>query len=218
MEIYEERAACVAAMVAAAESKGWRCCWWIDPEQGLDWPVVCIELPTGQVTWHFSKRDFEAHGLDRLEQVRNDHWDLHTTKDKYDRLAACDWGDAPVNHPSHYNQGQKDADGTATFEAIKVIEDWGFGEGFTVGNALKYLSRAKFKGSEKVDIKKAAWYLRRAHEEGAKSPVTHLRRFRPNEVIRAWGLTGKLEEAALLMVRGKYDLAAKALESRADEL
>ena len=30
-----------------------------------------------------------------------------------------------VNHPAHYNMGgPKEADGTAKYETIKVIEDW----------------------------------------------------------------------------------------------
>ena len=40
-----------------------------------------------------------------------------------------------VNHPSHYNSGK--------LEAIDIIEDAGMIEGFCLGNALKYLLRAK---------------------------------------------------------------------------
>ena len=56
-----------------------------------------------------------------------------------------------VNHPAHYNSGK--------FEAIDVIADAGFGEGFCLGNALKYILRAKHKESYIEDIKKAHWYL-----------------------------------------------------------
>jgi len=60
----------------------------------------------------------------------------------------------PVNHPSHYAAGRR-------FETIDVIEGWGLG--FHVGNALKYLSRCGRKpGADEVqDIEKAAWYLQR---------------------------------------------------------
>lgn len=56
-----------------------------------------------------------------------------------------------VNHPKHYNMGR--------FEVIDVIEDWGLG--FNDGNAVKYIARAKHKGTEVEDLKKAVWYLNR---------------------------------------------------------
>lgn len=56
-----------------------------------------------------------------------------------------------VNHPAHYNMGgPKEADGTAKYETIKVIEDWSLG--FCMGNALKYILRAPHKGTEKQDL------------------------------------------------------------------
>jgi len=63
-----------------------------------------------------------------------------------------------INHPQHYNMGK--------YEAIDVIEDWGFGEGFNLGNCLKYISRAKYKHPEREieDLEKAAWYLNREIE------------------------------------------------------
>ncbi len=56
-----------------------------------------------------------------------------------------------VDHPQHYNFGK--------FEVIDVIEDWGLG--FHEANALKYIARAKHKGHELEDLKKARWYLDR---------------------------------------------------------
>ncbi len=63
-------------------------------------------------------------------------------------------GDALVEHPPHYNQGK--------YETIDVIEDWGLD--FHCGNAIKYISRHKYKGSPKRDIEKAIWYLQRYME------------------------------------------------------
>lgn len=57
-----------------------------------------------------------------------------------------------VNHPKHYNMGK--------FEVIDVIEDWQLG--FCEGNAIKYIARAKHKGNELEDLRKAAWYLQHA--------------------------------------------------------
>jgi hypothetical protein len=58
-----------------------------------------------------------------------------------------------VNHPSHYNQGK--------IEVIDYIEDLGMGEDFCVGNAIKYLSRYKYKEKPLEDLKKARWYIDR---------------------------------------------------------
>lgn len=56
-----------------------------------------------------------------------------------------------VNHPPHYTQGR--------FEVIEVLEDWGLG--LHEANAVKYIGRAKHKGKELEDLKKARWYIDR---------------------------------------------------------
>lgn len=58
-----------------------------------------------------------------------------------------------VNHPSHYNQGQ--------IEVIDYIEDIGMGEDFCAGNAIKYISRYKYKQKPLEDLQKAKWYVER---------------------------------------------------------
>ena len=59
-----------------------------------------------------------------------------------------------VNHPSHYG-GEKNP-----YEAFKVIEAWDLN--FSLGNVLKYMSRAGKKSDSILeDLKKAAWYLNR---------------------------------------------------------
>lgn len=55
-----------------------------------------------------------------------------------------------INHPSHYNQG---------IEAIDYIESHKMN--FNIGNVIKYVTRAKHKGTELQDLKKASWYLQR---------------------------------------------------------
>lgn len=56
-----------------------------------------------------------------------------------------------INHPSHYTYSE--------IEPINVIEAWNLG--FCLGNAIKYIARAEYKGTELEDLKKAAWYLAR---------------------------------------------------------
>ena len=55
-----------------------------------------------------------------------------------------------VNHPSHYNM----YDG---FEVMDLVEQMNFNK----GNAVKYVSRAEFKGKEIEDLEKARWYLKK---------------------------------------------------------
>jgi hypothetical protein len=58
-----------------------------------------------------------------------------------------------VNHPNHY--GGEDN----VYEAIKVIDAWELG--FSLGNTVKYISRAGKKNPDKEleDLMKAKWYL-----------------------------------------------------------
>jgi hypothetical protein len=58
-----------------------------------------------------------------------------------------------INHPEHYGEG--------IYEAINVIEAWNLG--FSLGNVVKYLSRAGKKDPEREieDLEKAKWYLER---------------------------------------------------------
>jgi uncharacterized protein DUF3310 len=69
-----------------------------------------------------------------------------------------------VNHPAHYGGADN------PYEAIKVIRAWKLG--FSLGNAVKYISRAGKKDATKTieDLKKAAWYLNEeiAFLEGGK--------------------------------------------------
>jgi len=66
-----------------------------------------------------------------------------------------------INHPPHYNFG--------TFEVIDVIEDWKLE--YHEGNCIKYIARAKHKGNELEDLKKAQWYLNRKISKLEKEAV-----------------------------------------------
>ena len=60
-----------------------------------------------------------------------------------------------INHPAHYTIGK--------IEVIDYLQDKmppELFEGFCVGNALKYISRYRYKGGLE-DMKKAQWYLNR---------------------------------------------------------
>lgn len=59
-----------------------------------------------------------------------------------------------INNPPHYSQGK--------IKPIDVIEDWELGS--HESNVIKYIARAKHKGNELKDLKKAQWYLNRVIE------------------------------------------------------
>lgn len=71
-----------------------------------------------------------------------------------------------VNHPKHYNAGK--------IEVIEFLEDQNLD--FHLANAVKYVCRSRFKGSEIKDLEKAIWYLRRKIAVIKGNPT------RPNEM------------------------------------
>jgi len=56
-----------------------------------------------------------------------------------------------INHPSHYTRGK--------IEVIDFIEDQQLP--YHLGNVIKYITRAGYKGDKLEDLKKARWYLDR---------------------------------------------------------
>lgn len=63
-----------------------------------------------------------------------------------------------VNHPSHYNQGK--------VEVINIVEqivrDYPGHMASNLGEVLKYIARAPYKGAMHEDLQKAQWYMNRA--------------------------------------------------------
>jgi hypothetical protein len=78
-----------------------------------------------------------------------------TMNDKYMRALdeKSKENEDTVNHPSHYQHG---------IEPIEFIESHDFN--FNLGNVIKYISRAPYKGTELEDLKKAKRYLEREIE------------------------------------------------------
>ena len=57
-----------------------------------------------------------------------------------------------IDHPKHYGGADN------PYEAIKVIDAWGLN--FSLGNVIKYVSRAGKKTSSSLeDLEKAKWYI-----------------------------------------------------------
>lgn len=69
---YAKRNELVLELAVYAQQLGFNVGIRID-EKEPDWPVVFVELPTGQVSWHIEQYDKE--------------WDGHDTDEKYRRVA-----------------------------------------------------------------------------------------------------------------------------------
>lgn len=101
----------------------------------------------------------------------------------------------PVNNPKHY----ADASVTVTFEPIELCCLYPF----CLGNAMKYILRAPFKGHEAEDLKKAVWYLKYSmenrfkREDGSATPCSWNRH--QNYAVEQFALQNKF--IGMLMVR-----------------
>lgn len=78
---YRERAHLVALLAALHPSH----IGYTDPV-AVDWLVVTIETPTGQMSWHIAERDRDLFEHVRLVPAVYNVWDGHTTEEKYARL------------------------------------------------------------------------------------------------------------------------------------
>ena len=61
----------------------------------------------------------------------------------------------PVNHPVHYKVG-----GIETIDFIEAKK-----LNYSLGNAVKYITRADHKGNRREDLEKARWYINREIEQ-----------------------------------------------------
>jgi hypothetical protein len=85
---YRERAALVAFLAACYPSVI------ISDAHDPDWPVIYVQAPSGQMSWHLTRADaglfphVEARDAEMNEALPAGPWDGHTTEVKYERLAA----------------------------------------------------------------------------------------------------------------------------------
>ncbi len=88
---YAERNRVVALLARMALALEWRAGGSLHPSADTTWEpdwrtIVFIELPTGQVSWHFHDSErWMLIGLPRYEGA----WDGHSTAQKYERCAAA---------------------------------------------------------------------------------------------------------------------------------
>ena len=96
-----------------------------------------------------------------------------------------------VNHPSHYNQN------LISIETIEIIDLLTNRPAFDLGNAIKYICRAPYKGTPLVDLEKALWYINdytlHAHN---KTGVT-ISAFEKNQLLKVGFSMRDCEESSI---------------------
>jgi hypothetical protein len=79
-DAYIDRNLAVQLLAKLAEEKGYAVGLRKDPEEP-EWPVLMIDLPTGQVSWHLPA----AEVVGKWSEYP-DGWDGHTTEEKRERI------------------------------------------------------------------------------------------------------------------------------------
>jgi len=85
---YAERNLVAQLAAHFADELGWPVWWGVDPAEP-DWPVLYIEGPTGQVSWHMPKAEAIGRYSDPGSRLVEKRWDGHTTEEKDDRIRAA---------------------------------------------------------------------------------------------------------------------------------
>lgn len=83
--IYRERAQ-LLALLAAMFGPEFSHIGNADPQEP-DWPVLTLELPSGQASWHIAPDDVELFSHVRPTTDADQAWDGHSTEEKYRRVA-----------------------------------------------------------------------------------------------------------------------------------
>ena len=76
-EAYMDRNLCVQVMARMAQKLGYN----MGIKENGEWPILYIDLPTGQVSWHISKPDLKG-----IFQTYLEDWDGHDVEIKRMRL------------------------------------------------------------------------------------------------------------------------------------
>lgn len=110
------------------------------------WPKYCPEcLPK-----YYKVPKKKEVAVEPVEQ-NIDEEVMQTIAEKVTQAIAEPKKEDVINHPSHYTRGK--------IEVIDFIEDQQLP--YHLGNVIKYIARAGYKGDKLEDLKKARWYLDR---------------------------------------------------------
>lgn len=110
------------------------------------WPKYCPECSP-----KYSKVPKKKEVAVELVAQNIDEEAVQTIAEKITQTFAEPKKEDVINHPSHYTRGK--------IEVIDFIEDQQLP--YHLGNVIKYIARAGYKGDKLEDLKKARWYLDR---------------------------------------------------------
>src|SRR5271157_237779 len=96
-KVYTERNAVVGMALTMAKKLGYHVGIKVEDP---DWPIIFINLPTGQVSWHIAKEDLIGYFPDSIEEYA-EKYDGHTTVEKYGRLVGYAQGEYPKERPRY---------------------------------------------------------------------------------------------------------------------
>lgn len=128
--------------------------YWLDFER-----ETCVVVNNGEINHFPEYKVKEIYDDVEIKKIKMPKYEIAKIKElqKYSEKIAKKKEDL-VNHPRHYNQySQEVIDTIEEVTANMPVEI-----SYHVGNAIKYLFRAPFKGKMKQDIEKAVWYLERS--------------------------------------------------------
>ena len=154
-QLYHQRAILFACIVMQNKDKAWKTRNHEDgtPCFGGGWFLVTIDTPEGNYGYHYEDKYWDI--FDCVELERAKPWDGYT-EEQVTRLLSLR---QTVDHPSHYNKpGRKECIEEMLDEFGPEAVYW-----FCKLNAYKYEYRAGDKGPADVDLNKAAWYSKYAH-------------------------------------------------------
>lgn len=86
-DAYFDRNQAVLALARLARAQGYPVGLKIDPNEP-DWPILMIDLPTGQVGWHLPKAEIVGRW-----PAYEKPWDGHTLEEKRERIRRFVRGD-----------------------------------------------------------------------------------------------------------------------------
>jgi hypothetical protein len=84
-EAYYDRNQAVMLAAKLAQMQGYDTGWRVDPDEP-HWPILFIELPSGQVSWHIPMEEALDHGVDIEGRTTGPVWDGHTLNGKRHRI------------------------------------------------------------------------------------------------------------------------------------
>lgn len=86
-EVYSQRNKAVSLLCKFALALGFPCGYKHD-YRDREWPVIFIDLPTGQVSWHVNVKEFTK--LFNFLPEYEGSWDNHTTDQKHNRMEVLE--------------------------------------------------------------------------------------------------------------------------------